>query len=144
MQVIPWSAMKNPIQKAVNGARGTIKIKISGVYLRLHAQYQFVWAWTFNKYFSLWSWCLYSLTQGQWAHIRYLLCASNDSVSERVTHTPSLMNIMQKIPQCEAMSCVFPAWHPAKNCWRASAVLWWKHLNGNRSRCLSKTKHIFC
>lgn len=51
MQVIPWSAMKNPMRRAVNGARGTMKFKISGVYLGLHTQYQFVWAWTFNKYF---------------------------------------------------------------------------------------------
>lgn len=43
-QAIPLNAMKNPMQRAVNGEKGTIKIKISSVYLRLHAQYQFVWA----------------------------------------------------------------------------------------------------
>lgn len=52
MQITLWSATKNLMQRAMNGAIGTIKIEISGVYLRLYAQYQLVWAWTFNKYFS--------------------------------------------------------------------------------------------
>lgn len=42
MQAIPWSAMKNSVQRAVNGARGTIQMKASGVYLRLHTHYCFV------------------------------------------------------------------------------------------------------
>lgn len=140
MQVIPWSAMKILMQRAMNRARGIITIKISVVYLRLHAQH---WSLSlkFQQAFSFWSWCLCSLTEGEGAHIRYLLCASSDSVSETVTHTLSLMNIAQKIPECKAVSCVFPPWHLAENCQRVFAALLWNAWIVPGSGALPK--HVF-
>lgn len=51
MQVMPWSVMKILMQRAMSRAGGITTIKISGVYLRLHAQHWIVWAWNFNKHF---------------------------------------------------------------------------------------------
>lgn len=42
MQIIPWGTMKTLMQRSMNGANGIITIKISGVYLRLHAQHWIV------------------------------------------------------------------------------------------------------